>query len=92
MIRSVTLSCETIMDKEEETWYSHVVEWFYYHVLYRNYGCSQLLKNQTGLMSIFMQVHYEEQFAKNPAILEDHKEVSRLATEFYDCHTQYLNR
>lgn len=92
MIRSVTLSCETIMDKEEETWYSHVVEWFYYHVLYRNYGCSQLLKNQTGLMSIFMQVHYEEQFAKNPAILEDHKEVSRLATEFYDCYTQYLNR
>ena len=92
MIRKATLNCEAIMDKEEETWYSHIVEWFYYHVLHRSYGCSQLLKNQNGMMAIFMQVHFEEQFAKNPAILEDRKEVGRLTTEFYDCYTHYLNR
>jgi hypothetical protein len=92
MIRKATLNCEAIMDKEEETWYSHIVEWFYYHFLHRSYGCSQLLKNQNGMMAIFMQVHFEEQFAKNPAILEDRKEVGRLTTEFYDCYTQYLNR
>ena len=90
MVRKTTMNCEAIMDKEEETWYTHIVEWFYYHVLYRSYGSSQLLKNQNGMMAIFMQVHFEEQFAKNPAILEDQKEVGRLTTEFYDCYTQYL--
>ena len=90
MVRKTTMNCEAIMDKEEETWYTHIVEWFYYHVLYRSYGSSQLLKNQNGMMAIFMQVHFEEQFAKNPAILEDQKEVGRLTTEFYDSYTQYL--
>ena len=92
MVRKTTMKCEAIMDKEEEKLYSHIVEWCYYHVLYRSYGCSQLLKNQNGMMAIFMQVHFEEQFAKNPAILKDQKEVGRLTTEFYDCYTQYLRR
>lgn len=92
MVRKTAMNCEAIMDKEEETLYTYIVEWFYYHVLYRSYGCSQLLKNQNGMMAIFMQVHFEEQFAKNPAILEDQKEVSRLTKEFYDCYTQYLRR
>lgn len=92
MVRKTTMNCEAIMDKEEETWYTHIVERFYYHVLYRSYGSSQLLKNQNGMMAIFMQVHFEEQFSKNPAILEDQKEVGRLTTEFYDCYTQYLRR
>lgn len=92
MVRKTTMKCEAIMDKEEEKLYSHIVEWCYYHVLYRRYGCSQLLKNQNGMMAIFMQVHFEEQFAKNPAILKDQKEVGRLTTEFYDCYTQYLRR
>ena len=93
MVRKGTSKCDAIMDKEEApTLYNHIVEWFYYHVLYRSYGCSQLLKNQNGMMAIFMQVHFEEQFAKNPAILEDQKTVGRLTTEFYDCYTQYLRR
>lgn len=92
MIRKTTLKCEAIMDKEAETWYSHIVEWFYYHVLYRSYGCSQLLKNQNGIMAIFMQVHFEELFTKNPAILKDQKEIGRLMNEFYDCYSQYLKR
>lgn len=93
MVRKGTSKCDAIMDKEEApTLYNHIVEWFYYHVLYRSYGCSQLLKNQNGMMAIFMQVHFEEQFAKNPAILEEQKTVGRLTTEFYDCYTQYLRR
>ena len=92
MVRKTAMNCEAIMDKEEEKLYSHIVEWCYYHVLYRSYGCSQLLKNQNGMMAIFMQVHFEEQFAKNPAFLEEQKEVSRLTKEFYDCYTQYLRR
>lgn len=88
--RKAAKYCEAIMDKEEDTRYSRLVEWFYYHVLYHNYGCSQLLKNQLGLMKIFVFVHFEEMFAKNPTIMKDPKEVCRLTTEFYDCYTQYL--
>lgn len=90
--RMATEYCESIMDKEEDTRYCRLVEWFYYHVLYRSYGCSQLLKNQLGLMKIFVFVHFEDLFAKNPTIMKDPKEVGRLTTEYYDCYTQYLKR
>ena len=39
MVRKTAMNCEAIMDKEEETLYTHIVECFYYHVLYRSYGC-----------------------------------------------------
>lgn len=88
--RKATEYCEAIMDKEEDGRYSRLVEWFYYHVLYRSYGCSQLLKNQLSLMKIFVSTHFSDLFAKNPAVMRDQKEVGRLTAEFYDCYTQYL--
>lgn len=88
--RETTEYCETIMNKEDDGRYGRLVEWLYYHVLYRSYGCSQLLKNQLGLMKIFMSIHFADLFAKDPAIMKDQKEVSRLTAEFYDCYTQYL--
>ncbi len=83
--------CECIMDKEEDDRYTRMVEWFYYHVLYRYYGCrSQLHRNQFGLMTIFVLVHFEEQFAKNPGLLEDKTEFMKLTTEYNNCFCQYL--
>ena len=85
--------CECIMDKEEDNRYTRIVEWFYYHGLYRYYGCrSQLHRNQFGLMTIFVLVHFEEQFANNPGLLKDRVEFMRLTKEYNNCYCQYLER
>lgn len=85
--------CECIMDKEKDDWYTRIVVWFYYHVLYRYYGCrSQLHRNQLGLMTIFVLIHFEEQFANNPGLLKDRVEFMRLTTEYNNCYCQYLER
>ena len=81
------------MDKEEDNRFTRIVEWFYYHVLYRYYGCrSQLHRNQVGLMTIFVLVHFEEQFANNPGLLKDRVEFMRLTKEYNNCYCQYLER
>lgn len=91
--RKVCEYCENIMDKEEDGCFDRMVEWFYYHVLFRYYGCrSQLHRNQMGLMTIFVLVHFEEQFAKNPDLLKNKKEFMRLTTEYNNCFCQYLKR
>ena len=83
--------CEGVMDKEDDGRYARIVEWFYYHVLFRYYGCrSQLHRNQFGLLKIFVQVHFEDQFAMNPKLLNNKTEFMKLATEYSNCFYQYL--
>ncbi len=85
--------CEHIMDKDKDSHYTRMVKWFYYHVLYRYYGCrSQLHRNQFSLMTILVLVHFEEQFAKNPRLIKDKAEFMKLTTEYNNCYCQYLER
>ena len=81
--------CESIMDKDEDRPYAGIVEWFYYHVLYRSYDCSQVRRNYSGLITIFLLIHFEELFASKPAALKDKNTFTSLSTEFYNCYTQY---
>jgi len=91
--RKVSEYCENIMDKEEDHGYVRMVEWFYYHVLFRYYGCSsQLHQNQLGLMTIFVLIHFEEQLAKHPNLLNNKTEFMRMTTEYNNCFSQYLGR
>ena len=90
--RKMTEYCEAILEREEDTFYCRSVEWLYYNVLYSTYSCSQLQKNQLGLMKIFMFVHFEDLFVKNPVIMKDKEEIGKLTTEFYDCYIQYLRK
>ena len=84
--------CESIIDKDEDCLYARIVEWFYYHVVYRSYGYSQVSRNFSGLITIFLLIHFEELFANKPAILKDKKAFTSLSTEFYNCYTQYCER
>ena len=85
--------CEGVMDKEEDSAYARMVEWFYYHVLFRYYGCcSQLHRNKSGLMMIFLLVHFEEKFAKNPDLLKNQTEFMELNKEYVDCYCHYLKQ
>ena len=83
----VTRYCENIMDKSEDegTRYERLVKWFYFHVLYRDYGCSQLLKNRQDLLTLFMCIHFEDLFAENSFPMDEGK-------EFYDCYIRNLER
>ena len=84
--------CESIIDKDEDCLYARIVEWFYYHVVYRSYGYSQVSRNFSGLITIFLLIHFEELFANKPAVLKDKKAFTSLSTEFYNCYTQYCER
>ncbi len=53
---------------------------------------SQLLKNNYGLTVIFVLVHFEEQFAKNPALYKDGETFMRLSTDYMDCYMKYLKQ
>ena len=78
------------MDKDEDRPYAGIVERFYYHVLYRSYDCSQVRRNYSGLITIFLLIHFEELFASKPAALKDKNTFASLSTEFYNCYTQYF--
>lgn len=56
------------------------------------YQKSQLYKNQYGLMAIFVLVHFEEQFAKNPSLMKDSQRFLSLSKEYMDCYSQYLKQ
>ena len=43
-----------------------------------------------GLLKIFVQVHFEDQFAMNPKLLNNKTEFMKLATEYSNCFYQYL--
>lgn len=90
--RKACVYCENTMDKNEDSHYIRIVEWFYNNLLYRSYGRSQLERNQSGLMQLFILIHFEEYFADNPDVLKNKKEFMRLTTEFYNCYIQYLER
>ena len=81
--------CESVMDKDENRLYPRIVEWFYYHALYRSYDCSQVARNFSGLITMFLLIHFEELFASKPAALKDKNTFTSLSTEFYNCYTQY---
>lgn len=85
--RRLTQYCESIMDKaeDEETRYERLVKWFYFYVLYRDHGCSQLLKNRQYLLTMFMCIHFEDLFAENSFPMDEGK-------EFYDCYIRNLER
>jgi len=84
--------CEAVMDIDEDTRHSRFIEWLYYKVFYHNYSCSQLMKNQFGMMTVFMHVHFEEQFAENPSLMKNQEEFMRLTREYYNCYNKHLKR
>lgn len=91
--RKAITRCERIIDREEENKRKNrLIEWFYYDVLYRSYGCSQLLRNNFGLMTIFILVHFEDKFSKNTAILKDGTEFMKLTAEYCNCYSQYFEK
>lgn len=84
--------CERIMDEEKNDWYSRMVEWIYYHLIYGTYGCSQLQDHQTELMTIFAMTHYENYLIKHPSVVEDREQMMRLLKDYSECYSQYLER
>lgn len=84
--------CESIMDKEVNGRYKRGIEWFYNKVFFHTYGSSQMRKQQFGMMTIFMLIHFEEQFAKNPDIINDQNKFMKLMTEYTDCLVKYIER
>ena len=86
--RRVCNYCENLMDQEDDCLYVLMAEWFYNHVIYRSYGCSQLARNQEGLINMFLLIHFEELFASNSAVMKDKHTFASLSTEFYHCYMQ----
>lgn len=83
--------CESVMDEKEDCRYVRMVEWFYYHVVYRYYGCrTELHTNKLDLMTIFILIHFEEQFEQDSDLWKDETVFRRMTTEFSNCFTQYL--
>lgn len=56
------------------------------------YPKSQLCRNQYGLTAIFVLVHFEEQFSKNPSLYKDGETFLRLSSEYMECYMQYLKQ
>lgn len=90
MLRKVTDFCKSVMDKEEDVWYKNMLEWAYFHFVYRTYGCSQLQKHQFGLFAIFAQVHFHKMIAKNQVQKMDQKEFMKLMNEYKEIFKNYL--
>ena len=84
--------CERIMDEEKDDWYSRLVEWLYYHLIYGTYCSSQLLGHQTELMSIFAMTHFEDYLAKHPSVVKDKEQMMRLLKDYSECYSQYPER
>lgn len=84
--------CERIMDEEEEGWYSRLVEWIYYHLIYGTYGGSQLQGHQKELMTIFAMTHFEDSLAKHPSVVNDKEQMMRLLKDYSESYSQYLER
>ena len=56
------------------------------------YPKSQLRRNKYGLTAIFILVHFEEQFAKNPGLYKDGETFMKLSHEYMDCYMNYLKQ
>lgn len=90
ILRKITVFCESVMDDEEDIWYKNMVEWFYFHIVYRTYGCSQFQKHQFGLFTIFAQVHFYELIARNQAKKMGRKEFMKQMKEYKDIFNKHL--
>lgn len=84
--------CESIMREEGSTRYERGIEWLYNQVLFHTYGSSQMRKQQFGMITVFMLIHFDEQFAKNSEIIKNQDEFIRLMTEYTDCLVKYIER
>ncbi len=91
LTRKVATRCERIIDKEVEGRWKKVVEWYYYRVLHRDYGRSQLLKYPQDLLTMFPLVHFEKFFADNPSVMENHDQLIGLIAEFGNCYAGYYD-
>ena len=56
------------------------------------YEKSQMHKHNGDLMTIFVLVHFEEMFVKNPAIMKNSEQLMTLMKDFSDCYVKYLNQ
>lgn len=90
-VKKATAYCECVIDKDDEGRWNKMVNWFYYQVLHREYGRSQLLKYHEDLLTLFPLVHFDKLFADNPSILENHDQLVGLIAEFGDCYAKYYN-
>ena len=54
------------------------------------YKRSQLLKNRSNLMFLFILVHFEEDFIKNPSWAKDQELFMKKATDYMDCYKHYF--
>ena len=53
---------------------------------------SQMHKHNGDLMTIFVLVHFEEMFIKNPSITKNSEQLMNLMTDFSNCYVQYLKQ
>ena len=87
--RKIAAYCERIIDKEGESHWKKAVEWFYFQVLYHEYGRTQLQKYQQDLLTLFPLVHFDKSFANNPSIMEDQDQLVALIREYGNCYADY---
>lgn len=53
---------------------------------------SQLRKNQSGLMTIFMLIHFEEEYVRDPSWVNDQNLFVKRTTKYLDCFKRNLSR
>lgn len=88
LVRKVTDYCEKIMDEEGEGLYSKMMEWLYFNVIYRSYGCSQLQKHQLDIYAIFAKVHFQEQLSEEDTKSKD--ELLKQMTDYQNCFIKHF--
>lgn len=54
------------------------------------YKKSQLFKHQSELMTLFIMVHFENDFVKNPSWAKDQNLFMKKTTEYMDCYKRYF--
>lgn len=76
--------CEEMIDKREKS-KTELLRWFYNHCLYRTYGCSQLLKQKDGILTLLTVVHFSEEIEKQSFRKQSMDEFSKHMMEFQQC-------
>lgn len=90
LLREVTSYCERIIDQGSNGRYKSMIEWIYFHIIYRTYGCSQLQKHRFDLFAIFAQVHFQKMFSQEPSRIKDKSEFMKMMTEYKNCYIKHL--
>lgn len=55
-----------------------------------HYKRAQLFRDQFGLMTLFIMVHFEDDFIKNPLWAKDQNLFMKKTTEYMDCYKRYF--